>query len=150
MDTKRNLLALACSHSDHQLAVIERKTERDFLDTESSTVRLFDIGKKRDAEDDLDEGEEDNDDGDNRGNEHDDDDEDSDSVSSDSLEGEDIGVFDALHNFERGSTSESSMTDEEDIDDDDHEESDLDDDDSGGWETASGEQNHGSNFFYYE
>lgn len=126
------------------MAVIERRTTTEYFNLDQTTIRLFEIGKKRDAEDDLDQGEEDNDDGD-RG----DDESDSMSLTSDSLDGEDIGIFGALRNFENGNSSDSSLTDEEESDDSENDRiSSEDTDDSDGWETASGEENNGKYLFF--
>uniref|UniRef100_A0A0K0CU89 LisH domain-containing protein n=1 Tax=Angiostrongylus cantonensis TaxID=6313 RepID=A0A0K0CU89_ANGCA len=119
VDTKRPLLDIACDHSDRYVVVVERTGEGEveyMLRDEETVVRTYEVGKRRDAEDDdVDEVEdedgtesdsdsfvddEDMDDGD-------DDDDDDNDINVDEDE-DDTGVFEAIGRLEAGSDSESS------------------------------------------
>ncbi|KAK6019582.1 LisH [Ostertagia ostertagi] len=55
VDTKRPLLDISCDHSDHYVAVVERMSEGEveyMLSNEKTLVRAYEVGKRRDAEDD--------------------------------------------------------------------------------------------------
>ncbi|RCN53505.1 LisH protein [Ancylostoma caninum] len=55
VDTKRLLLDIASDHSDHYVAVVERMGEGEveyMLNNEETVVRAYEVGKRRDAEDD--------------------------------------------------------------------------------------------------
>lgn len=119
VDTKRPLLDIACDHSDRYVVVVERTGEGEveyMLNDEETVVRTYEVGKRRDAEDDdVDEVEdedgtesdsdsfvddEDMDDGD--------DDEDDDNDSNVDEDDDDTGVFEAIGRLEAGSDSEVS------------------------------------------
>ncbi|KAJ1355505.1 hypothetical protein KIN20_012945 [Parelaphostrongylus tenuis] len=120
VDTKRPLLDIACDHSDRYVVVVERTGEGEveyMLNDEETVVRTYEVGKRRDAEDDdVDEVEdedgsesdsdsfvddEDMDDGD-------DDDDDDDNDSNADEDDDDTGVFEAIGRLEAGSNSEVS------------------------------------------
>ncbi|WKY05016.1 hypothetical protein Q1695_005767 [Nippostrongylus brasiliensis] len=131
VDTKRPLLDISCDHSDRYVAVVERLGEGEvefMLNNEKTLVRAYEVGKRRDAEDDdVDEAEEEEGsdsghDSDSLGDEMDGDDDDDENDSDDLDEEDDAGVFEAIGRLEAGSDSES--------DDDSNS-------DGGGWETAS-------------
>ncbi|KAK6059693.1 hypothetical protein COOONC_02656, partial [Cooperia oncophora] len=55
VDTKRPLLDISCDHSDRYVAVVERMSEGEveyMLSNEKTLVRAYEVGKRRDAEDD--------------------------------------------------------------------------------------------------
>ncbi|PAV92152.1 hypothetical protein WR25_05321 isoform B [Diploscapter pachys] len=138
IDTKKGLLDLCCDHSDHYIAVIEQiRPLGDLgLRTEDSLVRLYEVGKKRDAEDDADEPE---------GEDADENDEDDGSESGESSMSTDSSipetmadeedVFAAMNRLEGG----ESFTDEEESDDAASGESDS--SGSSGWHTDNGSGN---------
>ncbi|KHJ95098.1 LisH protein [Oesophagostomum dentatum] len=65
VDTKRLLLDIASDHSDHYVAVVERTGEGEveyMLNNEETVVRAYEVGKRRDIEeDDMDEAEDEED-----------------------------------------------------------------------------------------
>ncbi|XGW32162.1 hypothetical protein V3C99_010381 [Haemonchus contortus] len=132
VDTKRPLLDISCDHSDHYVAVVERMSEGEveyMLSNEKTIVRAYEVGKRRDAEDDDidevedEEGSDSGHDSDSLGDEMDDgeeDEDDSDDDDDDDDDDDETGVFEAIGRLEAGSESSSNS-----------------ESDGSGWETAS-------------
>ncbi|XP_066598075.1 protein mahjong [Prorops nasuta] len=109
-DVKRGIYDLACNKFDTQIAIVEN--QGDFDSIQESCVRLYDVGRKRDDEDEA---------------EEDDDEEDLDASDDGSNSGSDD------NNADDGDTADAAAEDNEgDNDQNGHDDNDDDDDDDDG------------------
>nr|XP_031831732.1 protein mahjong isoform X2 [Nomia melanderi] len=120
-DVKRGIYGLACNKFDTQIAIVENQGEFDSI--QESCVRLYDVGRRRDDEDEADEDDDEedldasDDDGSNSG---------SDDNNADDADNPDAGAE------ENGDENERNDRDNNDDDDDDDDDDDAaDGDDSG-------------------
>ncbi|XP_076661247.1 lisH and WD40 domain-containing protein mahjong [Halictus rubicundus] len=119
-DVKRGIYGLACNKFDTQIAIVENQGEFDSI--QESCVRLYDVGRRRDDEDEADEDDDEDDldasedDGSNSG---------SDDNNADDADNPDTGVE------ENGSENERNDLENNDDDDDDDDDDAADGDDSG-------------------
>ena len=109
IETKRAVLGLSTSSNDLQIAVVENTLFPANNGSEESVVRLYDVGRHRAEDEDLEDGDEDDEDDDEGGGGGDDEEED------------DLGLGDL-----------DDDDDEEDDDDDDDDDEDDENEDKGG------------------
>lgn len=69
-DTKKGIYDLACNKFDTQIAIVENLNDYDSI--QESCVRLYDVGRKRDKEDELEEDDDEEEDDDDLDNSDDD------------------------------------------------------------------------------
>lgn len=135
-DVKKNIYDLACNRLDTQIAIVENQGMFDSV--QESSVRLYDVGRRKDDED---ENEEEDDDEDMDGSEdgsgspsttEDDQDQQDDNVAIEELMlGNDDGQENAEGSDQEGSDEDEDYDNEEDDDDDDENTVDSDTSDAG-------------------
>ncbi|XP_076637534.1 lisH and WD40 domain-containing protein mahjong [Colletes latitarsis] len=119
-DVKRGIYGLACNKFDTQIAIVENQGE--FHSIQESCVRLYDVGRRRDDEDEADEDDDEED--------LDASDDDGSNSGSDDNNADDADNPDAVAE-ENGDENDRNDRENNDDDDDDDDENVLDGDDSG-------------------
>ncbi|XP_053986195.1 protein mahjong [Hylaeus anthracinus] len=119
-DVKRGIYGLACNKFDTQIAIVENQGEFDSV--QESCVRLYDVGRRRDDEDEADEDDDEED--------LDASDDDGSNSGSDDNNADDADNPDAVAE-ENGDENERNDRENNDDDDDDDDENAVDGDDSG-------------------
>ncbi|XP_076666057.1 lisH and WD40 domain-containing protein mahjong isoform X3 [Andrena cerasifolii] len=121
-DVKRGIYGLACNKFDTQIAIVENQGEFDSI--QESCVRLYDVGRRRDDEDEADEDDDEedldasDDDGSNSG---------SDDNNADDADNPDAAAGENGDENERNDRENNDEDDDDDDDDDDYDTSDGDD-----------------------
>ncbi|XP_022253323.1 DDB1- and CUL4-associated factor 1-like [Limulus polyphemus] len=88
IDIKKNIFDLATDQSDCFLAVVENQRGRDDFSTSENICRLYEVGRRREEDDEEEEDEEDSDELDEDDSDDDDDDDDDDDAEDEDLENE--------------------------------------------------------------